>query len=157
MKPVWAWLGRVTYWVGGVVIMPLKVNNTRRVKVAILNNDSTHLLLAKNFISEQAWSIVGGGVHDGESDEMAAVREVAEETGITLQADTLQFIDQRVMKSHLARYTAVFYVAFAPDMQLRRQKLEILDLQWFPVDALPAGRKTEVIDDVILPAINRGE
>jgi dATP pyrophosphohydrolase len=62
----------------------------RAVAVAIIagKGDDARILLLRRFGSsaEGAWSVVTGGIEPGETAPMAARREVAEETGISVDA-----------------------------------------------------------------------
>ena len=59
----------------------------RRIAGVVLIDARGRLLLQERDdrapVDPELWSLVGGGVEDGESDEGAAVRELAEETGLT--------------------------------------------------------------------------
>jgi ADP-ribose pyrophosphatase YjhB (NUDIX family) len=58
---------------------------------AVLTDDAGRLLLIRraNEPGRGLWSLPGGRVEPGESDEQAVVREVAEETGLVVEAGRL--------------------------------------------------------------------
>jgi 8-oxo-dGTP diphosphatase len=56
-------------------------------KVVIKSNEGDVLLLKSNY--KNTWQLPGGGVDDKESPELAAVREVKEETGLVISASEL--------------------------------------------------------------------
>ena len=57
----------------------------------IVFDDAGRLLLVRraNPPSQGRWSLPGGRVEDGENDELAVVREVAEESGLRVRAERL--------------------------------------------------------------------
>lgn len=65
----------------------------RRIRCvgAVVHDDSGRLLLVRraNPPAQGLWSIPGGRVEPGETDEAAVVREVAEETGLQVAAERL--------------------------------------------------------------------
>lgn len=66
----------------------------RSARIALLDADSRVLLLHTGFRRtlpgvDMAWFLPGGGVEDGENIESAAVRELAEETGIEVDPAAL--------------------------------------------------------------------
>jgi len=69
------------------------MDGTRRVPCvgAVIRDSAGRLLLIlrRNEPGAGLWSIPGGRIEDGESDEQAVLREVREETGLTVQCGAL--------------------------------------------------------------------
>lgn len=94
------------------------------------------LLLAK--MRTMAAMLPGGGVHPGESDEQAVIREVAEETG--LQARRVQLLFEHESFAH--RH-AVFWV-IAPGEPRPCQEVDQL-LFYNPQSPVPVSPETRAI------------
>ncbi|WP_353947903.1 NUDIX hydrolase [Sporolactobacillus sp. Y61] len=52
--------------------------------VAVISNSKGHILLQKRRYPENTWGLPGGLMEPGESSEETAMREVREETGLTI-------------------------------------------------------------------------
>lgn len=72
---------------------------------ALIENQQQEILLIQQFryaIKANSWEIPGGGIEPGESHEAAAVREIYEETGLTL--------DPQKLTSHLTLHAATGFL-----------------------------------------------
>ncbi len=104
---------------------------------AVLIKDGKVLLIRHTYLP--GWHFPGGGVEPYETAELAAARETMEETGYRVEGrpELLGFYLNRLAggaRDHVAVYIwREFYtqLEFAPN-------LEIAELDWFPLDALPA-------------------
>lgn len=112
----------------------------RRITVgvrAVLIDKGRVLLVRHTYLP--GWQFPGGGVEPFETAELAAAREVMEETGYNVQGRPLLhgFYLNRIAgggRDHVAVYIwREFHtqLEFAPN-------LEIAELGWFEIDALPA-------------------
>jgi 8-oxo-dGTP diphosphatase len=63
--------------------------DTRAGAYAVIVVDGQILLALWNEVDPPRWTLPGGGVEPGETTAMAAVREVAEETGFVVELETL--------------------------------------------------------------------
>ncbi|PHZ85841.1 NUDIX hydrolase [Paremcibacter congregatus] len=85
------------------------------VGVVVIRNDQVLLIRRGKPPKPDQWSIPGGAQEIGETVVEAAVREVAEETAITINAprflDILDFIDKDEDKHIRHHYTLVDYAA----------------------------------------------
>lgn len=117
----------------GVLLTPVKQvafyllslhHRSIRPRVAIVCGDE--VLLIRNW-GDRRWSLPGGGVHRGESSELAAVRECREETGVVIPVSQLKYLATIEQKTYSAP-VFVWRVEERPPLHL--QKLEITGAQW---------------------------
>jgi ADP-ribose pyrophosphatase YjhB (NUDIX family) len=85
------------------------------------------------------WSLPKGHVEPGETKEAAAVRDVAEETGITGRVvGTLGTIDfWFVADGRRIHKTVHHYLLLATDGELSADDVEVEEVAWVPLDELP--------------------
>ncbi|MGE6631663.1 HAD-IIA family hydrolase [Bacillus sp. NPDC077027] len=112
--------------------------------------DDTHssvLLLQR--ADNGKWGIPSGHVEPGESIEEAIIREIKEETGLTVKVDRLIgvysdptsqiFTYPNGQKSH---FVTIYFACTITDGTLLKQTNETLDAAFFKVDALPENLMT---------------
>lgn len=105
--------------------------------------DNNRVLMSKN-IEDDYYYAVGGGIHHGETSEQAVIREVQEETGLTLEIDRLLFIHENLFKSskpdvatlchevsfyYLMKYNGESVVSGSKNMYGVDELVEWIDLQ----------------------------
>ena len=133
MKP----LGRSLFWITWPLIWlyaPLYL----RPRILVICGDE--FLAVKPYFGSGEWQLPGGGIHSGESEKSAAVRELAEETNlkvdeaiVTLLLPATRYIEKGVRK----RYS-IFYVEVVEKSALRPQKNEIGEVAWLPTSIIRA-------------------
>lgn len=109
----------------------------------ILHTQDGEILLQKR--EDGDWGLPGGLMEPGESYEDTAVREVKEETGVTLRKQELQLYnvfsgeDYFVEAPNGDPYYAVtaLYTCADPAQPLSDGDEETLELRYFPLTALP--------------------
>lgn len=69
----------------------MKSKSTKKTSAGVIITDGTHVLLGHT-TNSQRWDIPKGGVDQGETALEAAVRELAEETGLRITPDKLQYL-----------------------------------------------------------------
>lgn len=88
---------------------------------------------------EGHWSLPGGGVESGERLEDAVVREVFEETGLEVTADSVATVFERIMPDESSRceyhYVLIDFYCTIKGGELRPGD-DSRDAHWFPVDTL---------------------
>ncbi|MEP6696672.1 MAG: NUDIX hydrolase [Pseudonocardiales bacterium] len=84
------------------------------------------------------WSLPKGHIESGESAEQAAVREVAEETGITGRVvGTLGTIDfWFVAESRRVHKTVHHFLMLAEGGELSDEDIEVAEVQWVPLQEM---------------------
>lgn len=80
------------------------------------------------------WSFPKGHVEDGESESQTALREIQEETGLTVELDTGFCWVNAYSPSEGVHKDVVYFVAQADDLNYKTQKEEILGAGWYSFD-----------------------
>ena len=99
---------------------------------AVLSQDRTKVLLVQGH-GNGKWSLPKGKVDEGETYEMAACREVFEETGVDISQDLNP--DMKKYIKGLYGGSVVYFVSgdYVPDRCYRRNEVD--DIRWFDVTA----------------------
>jgi ADP-ribose pyrophosphatase YjhB (NUDIX family) len=111
---------------------------------AIITNDDGHVLLQRRS-DNGLWGLPGGGVEIGESVSTAIIREVQEETGLTVKIERLVgvYSDPRFQVVRYADGNVVHYINTLFACRVVGGTLqtceESLDLQFFDPACLPEG------------------
>ena len=128
VKPLTKRLGA---WVGLVARAA-----TLGARAVVRDEDGRILLVRHTYLP--GWYLPGGGVDPGETVAAAAVREVAEETGVTTLGTPRLFalyLNRRVSRrDHVALFV---FDAPVAGQTLRRPAIEIAEVGFFALDALP--------------------
>lgn len=113
----------------------------RGVKCVLTHGDRV-LLVRHTYGSRRTWYLPGGAVRRRERPLDAAAREMREELGLRdLQLHELATSDMRLERISV-RLTALH--AELSDSHVEPDPLEIAQAAWFPFDALPVPRGSEV-------------
>lgn len=131
----------VTYLRKGFGQGPLNLTGV----VVILYNQAGQVLLQKRGGGNNLWGLLGGICELGESFEAAAVREVAEESGLVLAQEALTLLGtnsgpqsyMHLSNGHQAYFMTVIYSAPYPGGTLVADGIESLKLQFFDLESLP--------------------
>lgn len=106
----------------------MSVAKHRVAVVAIVLNDAGQILLVNDY--RRGWELPGGLVEKGESVEEAAIREVHEETGITIEPTQFRFVSHDVSTDTFVFLLSGEYVAGT-----LRSSSETSDAGYFPIHA----------------------
>jgi 8-oxo-dGTP pyrophosphatase MutT (NUDIX family) len=136
----YAALGRLSHKVATPFLKLYMSEKHVRVRVLILNEDKVEVLLVRSWLGHQKWTLPGGGIKRAETPAEAAAREVHEETGLRVPLDNLHELG--VFPSEMPKYTYtvacyVIEIAKREPRIARHRRLEMLDMAWFPLNALP--------------------
>ena len=121
-------------------ITGLYLHNSQRVRVLVVRDGQ--ILLVKSSYGTHRWSLPGGGVDRGESYMSAAVRELAEETGLDIQREQLQLLGTARVSNNI-KFPAINNTYFYLDYKGKQEpkivrKYEIQHLEWFKRSRLPS-------------------
>ena len=108
------------------------------VEIWIINEDKEVLLTQRSKEKESYplyWETTGGGIKKGEKLEDAAVREVQEETGISVDREQLHLMGDYVGDNYIV-YTYFYFLKGNPDPELKLQKEEVADSKWVAIKNL---------------------
>lgn len=98
----------------------------------IIENPNGELLVVKaNY--KKYWSLPGGWIDDGETPRQAALREVAEEIGVTLHQDDLELA---AVINRVSQYTQTYLFIFKLVNNTTNYELSELLLQASEIDAV---------------------
>jgi ADP-ribose pyrophosphatase YjhB (NUDIX family) len=121
-----------------------KARQLRPSVAAIIPNNDGHVLLQRRS-DNGLWGLPGGGVEIGESVSTAIVREVQEETGLTVMIERLvgvysdpRFQVVRYADGNVVHYINTLFVCRIVGGTLQTCE-ETLDLQFFDPAHLPEG------------------
>ncbi|MGX4735851.1 NUDIX domain-containing protein [Kitasatospora griseola] len=102
----------------------------------IVRDDEGRVLLLKHRLWPEGrqWGLPSGYANKGESFEETVVREVREETGLTVEVGELAYL-----KSGFKLRIEVAYEALLVGGRIEVESFEILEARWFSPDDLPEG------------------
>lgn len=121
-------VGRTAFWLGWPVLY-LYLKGSTRTRVLIAADDS--ILVVRGWLGDGKWELTGGGVHKGEDILAGAVREVREETGITLEPTQLMRGEGFDTNNHKLPFRCEpFFVRLTSKPTTSRQTGEIADIRW---------------------------
>jgi ADP-ribose pyrophosphatase YjhB (NUDIX family) len=109
---------------------------------AVIDGDGRLLLIQR--ADNGKWAMPGGALMVGETPAEGVVREVLEETGVPCRATALVGVfDSRLCGTESAHHLYHFLFLCEPlaerDPAKQSHALEVLDVGWFPEQALPAA------------------
>lgn len=113
----------------------------RHVTVGCLVIKDDQILLAKRaegLLEAGKWCLLGGYMERGETTEQAVVRETLEESGWTITNVRLFRINDNPDRPHEDRANVDFLYTADAVSDSGAHDWESVDLQWFPLDGLPA-------------------
>ena len=120
--------GPIAFWLSWPLSY-LYVRHTERTRVLILSGDS--VLLVRVWHGPGSWSLPGGGLKKGETARAAAVREVAEETGLRVREEQLQDLGLKAYAYSGLVFTCRYYSVTLPSPPRPTPGLpEIVDARW---------------------------
>jgi len=136
-------------------IIPTASNHTLGVGVVVINKENK-LLVIKEKVSDIGFKLPGGHVDDGEMISSAVQREVFEETGITVEFESVislgHFYPHQFDKSNL--YILCKAIAISNEINIIDTD-EIIDAKWIDVNEYLNDEKVfPYIKEIVVTALN---
>ncbi|MDZ7744698.1 MAG: NUDIX hydrolase [Candidatus Saccharibacteria bacterium] len=129
MNKLWILSGRIAFWVCWPLLWVYLRFGRSRTRVIVIADGK--IILVKGWLSDGKWSLPGGGLHRQEPAIDGAKRELQEETGITIQNNQLQQVNEGWVSSAGLRYRHVAFLAqIAKPHKLKKQWLEVTEVEW---------------------------
>ena len=110
---------------------PLRKEKSCGALVYRIKNGELELLLLKHRFGGH-WSFPKGHVEEGETEVETALREVHEETGLTIQLEDGFRQSVEYYPRPNIRKQVVYFLGYADDDRTRRQEEEISEIRWVP-------------------------
>jgi len=138
--------------------MPRRHPDAPVVAVGVLLLEGERVLLVQRGRPPQVgrWTVPGGGVEVGETLEEAALRELAEETGLCCTLGAVVEVLDRVVRDEDGRveyhYVILDFIGTKPTGTLHAGS-DCADARWVPVAELDAWETT----DGLVPVIRRAQ
>lgn len=119
----------------------------KTVRAIIASDDGNFLLIQPHGYEKDTWTLVGGGVEDGETNEQAMLREIREEAGLTalteIQLSSVQHwycfsekIKNRRGLEHDGQIAKIFFVTVPSDSNVTIQTEEVQAFCWAPPESV---------------------
>jgi len=121
--------GNIIFWViwPGLYIM---LSRSHRVRVII--NVGEKVLFVNNWLGDNKLSLPGGGIQPKESPKQTAIREVYEETGITLEPKDLKSVtvNMPIRQNGIKYLVDCYCVSLPKTLETHSQHIEIFQSVW---------------------------
>ena len=122
------WLGVAAFWLSWPVLW---VYFRRGERTRVLVRCGDEVLLVKSWLGDGRWILPGGGLHRGEDPRSGAVRELREETGISLRPDRLQPLGKNIYRDKGFHFPCHYFVVELHERPpLILQRHEIAEARW---------------------------
>jgi ADP-ribose pyrophosphatase YjhB (NUDIX family) len=133
---------------------------SRKAVRAIVIKDNNLLVMARNKFGQEYLTLPGGGVQLGETPEQALVREITEETGVSIIIERLVFVEE----AGLPYGTQYVYLcsynggepALSPDSdeaKINQLGVNLYEPLWIPLSEVADKQfKSEHLKEVVLQA-----
>jgi ADP-ribose pyrophosphatase YjhB (NUDIX family) len=104
------------------------------------------ILLVRLGYAHRSWVLPGGGIDRGEGPEVAAAREVYEESGI--KVSDLEFVGNRYHTNEHKKVSLYFYYGQTEQEDIIIDDQEIVDAGWFDLNNLPEPRREKLDSEI---------
>lgn len=133
----------------------------RDIRLQGLIVENNKFLLVKHLVVKQSrsfWALPGGAGENQETEHQALIREIKEETGLTVRLDSKRFLSREVHTTSIYK-KMITYLGYPLNGSLClgeepefRNIYELVDVSWFSLDDL--GKIDSITTRYILPVKN---
>jgi 8-oxo-dGTP pyrophosphatase MutT (NUDIX family) len=132
MRKIWLLAGQAFFW---LTLPALFVYLLFGKRTRVILRVGEEFLAVKAWHGSGRWQLPGGGLHRGEPSITGALRELVEETGITLADHDLALVQADVRSQGWLRFRFDVYAAqLAAKPQVMLQRSELVDYTWLPLN-----------------------
>ncbi len=136
MKKFWIFLGRAAFWIS-LPLLHVYLRIRSRTRVLVVSEGK--VLVTKGWLGSGKWVLPGGGLHSSEKAIDGALRELREETGVSLVTNQLRPVGEARFKHHGLRFKYAQFIAEIPvTVTLSAQRWEIVEAIWLDIEELTA-------------------
>lgn len=114
-----------------------------------LDNDNVLLTLIEYSSTERLWNGIGGGVDEGETPEQAFLREIKEETYLTVESNSLKKVAELQLKED---FKLTVFTVDKWKGEIKAKDPSLKEFKWFNKDKLPFDQMHEG-NDMWLPSL----
>jgi len=102
--------------------------------IIIKRVDNQYRVLLINHVNGGHWSFPKGHMEGNETEEMTALREIKEETGLNVILDTgFRYVNTYSPMENVTK-DVVYFLGYTEDCELLRQVEEVNEAGWFTLD-----------------------
>lgn len=140
-------IGRVLYLLAFPIIY-FSVNGTKRTRIVIISDNQ--VVLVKNWLGDGSYGLPGGGAHKNEPLKAAAIREVKEEVGLSLNEKSLKQIRTfSHYKNFVTTEQTVYVARLKEKLPLKVQKFEIIEASWINLVDIDSLKLEDYLIDIL--------
>jgi ADP-ribose pyrophosphatase YjhB (NUDIX family) len=129
-----------------------------RVRVAVVVMQGDQVLLVRHRKGERTyWLLPGGGLDYGETIEECAVRELHEETGLTIAPQQFLFMSEAIAPDKSRHILNVYLLATVTGGTLTRPEEDVIEeIAWKPMRDVPELTMFPAIQPELVAAWEKG-
>lgn len=141
-------LGRILFWITWPGIWLVVQLAPPRTRVIIINKGK--LLLTQAWLGDGSWVLPGGGLHRGEDAKQGAVREVQEETGLTLDPAQLHLQGKFSTRSTgIPVRLIIFWAEIDESALVLRTSAELAEAGWYSQNQIARMRLSQPTQQIL--------
>jgi len=131
--------------------LALHVYLRRSKRTRILIKSGSKVLVVRGWLSDDRWQLPGGGLHKNEDPLVGILRELKEETSITLDKSQLKKSGSKSQQSELLHFDYELFTARMQQItQPQLKGLELTHADWIDAESLNLGNAQRHVIDALM-------